>query len=120
MTGVAGKPLSLHLTNAGDCSFPVAWQGYQACASYDLERWFRYASHYTTPCIRVELCIISQHIPLLLTYMQPCRWSTSLLVAHSCFVACCQACVKCVPWICSSSNISVHESQLFWPSLAWP
>lgn len=26
---------------AGKCSFPVAWQGYQACASYDLENWFR-------------------------------------------------------------------------------
>jgi hypothetical protein len=41
MTNVEGKALTLHINNAGKCSFPVAWQGYQACASYDLEHWFR-------------------------------------------------------------------------------
>jgi hypothetical protein len=44
MTNVAGKDLTLHINNAGQCSFPVAWQGYQACASYDLEHWFRCAA----------------------------------------------------------------------------
>ncbi|KAF6262183.1 peptidase M14, carboxypeptidase A [Scenedesmus sp. NREL 46B-D3] len=37
MTNVAGQELTLHINNAGQCSFPAAWQGYQACASYDLE-----------------------------------------------------------------------------------
>lgn len=41
MTGVADQKLTLHIFNAGDCSFPKAWEGYQACASYDLEHWFR-------------------------------------------------------------------------------
>jgi hypothetical protein len=41
MTGVADVPLTLHIINAGSCSFPDAWPGYQACASYDLEHWFR-------------------------------------------------------------------------------
>ncbi|WIA12468.1 hypothetical protein OEZ85_012503 [Tetradesmus obliquus] len=48
MTNVAGKALTLHINNAGQCSFPVAWQGYQACASYDLEHWFRVPTQYDT------------------------------------------------------------------------
>eukprot|EP00878_Enallax_costatus_P010763 GHUV01011240.1.p1 GENE.GHUV01011240.1~~GHUV01011240.1.p1 ORF type:complete len:336 (+),score=49.72 GHUV01011240.1:1466-2473(+) len=47
MTGVRGKPLTLNIFNAGDCSYPVAWEGYQACASYDLERWFRVPTKYS-------------------------------------------------------------------------
>lgn len=39
----------MHLTNAGQASYAPAWKGYQACASYDLEDWFR--------C--VAMCVLS-------------------------------------------------------------
>ena len=42
VSGVRGLPLSLQLVNAGKASFPEAWHGYNACASYDLVHWFRW------------------------------------------------------------------------------
>ena len=46
MTGARGEELNVRLTNAGEGSFPVAWPGYQACASYDRKYWFRVPSAY--------------------------------------------------------------------------
>lgn len=36
-----GAPLAVTIENAGVASFPSAWKGYQVCASYDRETWFR-------------------------------------------------------------------------------
>jgi murein tripeptide amidase MpaA len=33
--------------NAGDCSFPEAWPGYNVCTSYDRKYWFRTPTTYT-------------------------------------------------------------------------
>ncbi|GAX84684.1 hypothetical protein CEUSTIGMA_g12105.t1 [Chlamydomonas eustigma] len=40
--GVRGKSLKMSIINAGHASYPTeGWDGYHACASYDLEHWFR-------------------------------------------------------------------------------
>lgn len=39
--GAAGQPLVMHITNAGESSYPTAWPGYKAVASYDMQHWFR-------------------------------------------------------------------------------
>jgi murein tripeptide amidase MpaA len=36
-----GQRCSLRIANAGEATYPSAWEGYRACASYDGERWFR-------------------------------------------------------------------------------
>lgn len=36
----------MKLVNAGSASFPDAWRGYQACASYDRICWFRVPTSY--------------------------------------------------------------------------
>eukprot|EP00884_Botryococcus_braunii_P006405 jgi/Botrbrau1/15766/Bobra.4_1s0128.3 len=41
VTGVSQVGLVIRIVNAGTSSFPEAWPGYIACASYDLEEWFR-------------------------------------------------------------------------------
>ena len=41
LTGVQNQALVVNLVNAGQSSFPEAWPGYKACASYDLQNWFR-------------------------------------------------------------------------------
>lgn len=46
VTGARGEELNVRITNAGEGSFPVAWPGYQACASYDRKYWFRVPSAY--------------------------------------------------------------------------
>ena len=37
-------PTSYEIVNAGDVSFPGAWEGYQVCASTDRQTWSRVAS----------------------------------------------------------------------------
>lgn len=44
--GAANQPLTMQIINAGQSSYPSAWQGYKACASYDLQRWFRVDTSY--------------------------------------------------------------------------
>ncbi|KAG2443936.1 hypothetical protein HXX76_002275 [Chlamydomonas incerta] len=46
LCGVAGKPLTLRLLNAGGASYGPAWEGYQACASHDLQDWYRAPTTY--------------------------------------------------------------------------
>ena len=41
LSGVQNQALIVKLVNAGESSFPEAWPGYKACASYDLKEWFR-------------------------------------------------------------------------------
>lgn len=41
LSGAAGQDCRLHLTNAGQATFPKGFEGYRACASYDRSDWFR-------------------------------------------------------------------------------
>lgn len=46
LTGGVGLDLTLNLVNAGKASFANAWSGYNACASYDRQHWFRVPTSY--------------------------------------------------------------------------
>ena len=39
--GAAGKACTLQIINAGDASYPRAWNGYRVCTSVDRENWTR-------------------------------------------------------------------------------
>jgi murein tripeptide amidase MpaA len=41
LRAVPGKPAAIRIGNAGEATYPDAWEGYRACASYDGHRWFR-------------------------------------------------------------------------------
>ncbi|MCK5041143.1 MAG: hypothetical protein KAR62_02570 [Sphingomonadales bacterium] len=41
LTGAAGVPCKLNITNAGGAAYAKGYNGYRACASYDRETWFR-------------------------------------------------------------------------------
>ncbi|WP_129792175.1 M14-type cytosolic carboxypeptidase [Sphingosinicella sp. CPCC 101087] len=41
VTGGAGRPLELRLTNASGSAYPHGWHNYRACMSYDREDWKR-------------------------------------------------------------------------------
>ena len=47
-------PLGLIIENAKEASYPDAWEGYQACASYDGERWFRVPTSVNGDQLRIE------------------------------------------------------------------
>lgn len=46
VTGESGILRTFHLTNASAASYPHAWNGYRALASYDGEQWFRVQTTY--------------------------------------------------------------------------
>lgn len=46
VVGARDTPLHLRIVNARACSYPQAWEGYQAVASYDREEWFRIPTTY--------------------------------------------------------------------------
>jgi murein tripeptide amidase MpaA len=46
VTGAKGTPLTLHLENAAEASYPDGWPGYRACFSEDRRRWGRADTSY--------------------------------------------------------------------------
>ncbi|GFR43993.1 hypothetical protein Agub_g5139 [Astrephomene gubernaculifera] len=46
LVGAAGRQVRLRIVNAGGASYAPAWLGYRACASYDLQDWFRVPTNY--------------------------------------------------------------------------
>lgn len=42
--GAAGQACKVIINNAGKTTYPKGWQGYNVCASYDREEWFRIPS----------------------------------------------------------------------------
>ncbi|MCB9688431.1 MAG: carboxypeptidase family protein [Alphaproteobacteria bacterium] len=45
-SGIGEVPCTFHITNAGTCSYPVAWKGYHVAASVDRQTWFRVPTSY--------------------------------------------------------------------------
>ncbi len=41
LQGAAGVAVTLKFLNAGQCAYPIGWQGYRVNASYDRQHWFR-------------------------------------------------------------------------------
>lgn len=54
VAGARGTRLTLRIVNAGKCSYPVAWEGYQAVASYDRDHWFRVDTRYENEELVIE------------------------------------------------------------------
>ena len=62
LTGVQNTPLVVNLVNAGQSSFPEAWPGYRACASYDLKDWFRVNTTWDEKAGNIRLEHFSNHV----------------------------------------------------------
>lgn len=58
LQGAAYTPCKLHFENASQAAYPYAWEGYQACASYDRQNWFR------VPTVYENGELIISHTPL--------------------------------------------------------
>lgn len=46
LSGVSDVPCTLKIMNAGNAAYADGWPGYNVCASYDRETWFRVATDY--------------------------------------------------------------------------
>ena len=46
VTGAAGRDLELRIVNAAGAAYPLGWENYRACMSYDREEWVRVPTRY--------------------------------------------------------------------------
>ena len=52
--GVRSAACRFALVNAGECTYPDAFEGYRACASYDGKRWFRVPTTFDGQTLLIE------------------------------------------------------------------
>ena len=72
LTGVKGKPAKIRIMNAGQASYPPAWHGYHACASYDLQDWFRLpATAYNEEAGELTIELTPEHDSVRIAYFAP-------------------------------------------------
>lgn len=55
LSGAAGRPVELRLTNCGDAAYPLGWQNYRACMSYDREEWRRVDTDYADGVLTIRV-----------------------------------------------------------------
>ncbi len=76
LQGARQRPTNLRILNAGDSTFPGGWKDYQACASYDRERWFRVPTSYENGVLSIN------HTPerdsVYYAYFEPYSWEQHL------------------------------------------
>jgi len=55
LTGAGGKPVQLRLLNCAGAAYPLGWQDYRPCLSYDREEWERVPARYQDGILTVDL-----------------------------------------------------------------
>ena len=54
LTGAAGTPCRMTITNAGGSAYPKGWEGYHALASEDGDHWFRVPTRFDGEALTIE------------------------------------------------------------------
>jgi len=55
VTGGAGRELTLRLLNCAGSAYPLGWENYRACLSYDREEWARIDTSYASGVIEMKV-----------------------------------------------------------------
>jgi murein tripeptide amidase MpaA len=55
LTGAGGKPVQLRLLNCAGAAYPLGWQDYRPCLSYDREEWERVPARYEDGILTLDL-----------------------------------------------------------------
>ena len=55
LSGMRDVSCRLIIENAGECSYPKAWQDYRTAISYDREEWFRHPTEYTEGQLIIDI-----------------------------------------------------------------
>jgi murein tripeptide amidase MpaA len=55
LTGGGGQPVELRILNCAGAAYPLGWQDYRACVSYDRENWERTATRYDDGVLTISL-----------------------------------------------------------------
>jgi murein tripeptide amidase MpaA len=76
LQGARGQECRMHLLNAGDATFPDGWKNYNACASYDLQAWFRVPTSYDGQILSITHT--PQRDSIYYAYFEPYGWERHL------------------------------------------
>ena len=55
LTGAGGRPVSLRILNCGGAAYPLGWDDYRACLSYDREEWERVDTSYGDGVLTIDV-----------------------------------------------------------------
>jgi murein tripeptide amidase MpaA len=55
LTGASGQAVELRLLNCAGAAYPLGWQDYRACVSYDRQEWERVATRYEDGILTIAL-----------------------------------------------------------------
>jgi murein tripeptide amidase MpaA len=66
---VRSRAVTVEIVNAGEASFPKAWNGYNVCCSYDGREWFRHESTYQDKVLRWT--ILAKYDNIYFSYFAP-------------------------------------------------
>ena len=58
--GVRDQPCTLRILNAGQASYPKAWDGYRVCTSVDRQTWTRVDTHFADGVLTIEHTPVGQ------------------------------------------------------------
>jgi murein tripeptide amidase MpaA len=74
--GAAGVPVTLRFMNAGQCSYPAGFKGYQVVASHDRQHWFRIDTQFDGQVMTARTTPATQ--ALYLAYFEPYSYEQHL------------------------------------------
>ncbi|HEV2866451.1 MAG TPA: M14-type cytosolic carboxypeptidase, partial [Allosphingosinicella sp.] len=62
LTGAAGRAVELRLLNCGGAAYPLGWENYRACLSYDREEWERVDTTYKDGILSIAVTPVSDSV----------------------------------------------------------
>lgn len=62
VTGAAARPLTLNILNCGGSAYPLGWDDYRACMSYDREEWERVDTAYRDGVLTISVTPASDSV----------------------------------------------------------
>jgi murein tripeptide amidase MpaA len=62
LTGAAGRAVSLRILNCAGAAYPLGWDDYRACISYDREEWVRADTKYADGILTIEMTPASDSV----------------------------------------------------------
>ena len=81
LQGARGEAAVMHITNAGESTYPKGWENYRAVASYDREEWFRVETEFDGKTMTIR------HTPegdsVYYAYFEPYSWERHLALLGS-------------------------------------
>src|SRR5687768_8918312 len=54
ISGAAGRKVELRIVNCGGAAYPLGWENYRACVSYDREEWERAETAYAAGVLTIR------------------------------------------------------------------